>query len=355
MSAVTETTLSPAAEADFPPPPPGLNYIAAIEPSLNLLLIGTICAAFLVPVAIALFFFSTPVTRRQPIFIMNVLAVLFGLAEGATTIYTQTRAILTKPVHPDVDTAYACMTILVPMFAELVLLFRVVAVYPPRVLSWRKVILIYTPIVAVKMARVANEAIFIAKWVDLTKHTVNPLLTGQEAWSLPYAKVEWFLQFFDTIYTSALFLARLQLSAGHKRAVGLSSGATGVRQYTFSSRLRTLFWIAVSNFVIPVLLNLAQLIFSFRDSSFLHGTYIFLVNNFVQIIGVLLATIWSTGTQWSELESRRAAGRGSVSELQFASSLTTSDGHSRKHSGTLGSIEESTDSFRTKEVSLTVA
>ncbi|KAI0365827.1 hypothetical protein BV20DRAFT_953407 [Pilatotrama ljubarskyi] len=340
--------------ADFPPPPPGLNYVAAIEPSLKLLLIGTIWSAFLIPILIAMFFFSTPATRRQPIFIMNVLAVLFGLAEGGINIYNQastTRAILTKPVSPDIDTAFACMIILVPIFAELILLFRVFAVYPLKALSWRKLLAIYTPIVAFKIARFTNDAIFIRKWVDLKKHTINPLVTGQEAWGLPNAKIEWFLQFFDTIYVSALFLARLQQSAGHKRSVGLSS--EGTLAHTLSSRLRTLFWIAASNFVLPVLLNLAQLIFTFRDSSFLHGTYIFLVNTYVQIIGVLLATIWSTGTQWSEVTSRRAEGRGSMSDLKFASSLSTADAHSEKPSETVRSDEESTGPFHIKEVSLT--
>lgn len=61
----------------------------------------------------------------------------------------------------------------------------------------------------------------------------------------------------------------------------------------------TLFWIAVSNFVFPVLLSLAQLIFTFRDSSYLDGGYIFLTNNYVEIIGVLLATVWAAGSHWS--------------------------------------------------------
>ena len=48
-----------------------------------------------------------------------------------------------------------------------------------------------------------------------------------------------------------------------------------------------------------MLLNLIQLVYIFRDSSFLHGTYVYFVNIHVQIIGVLLATIWSTAQQQS--------------------------------------------------------
>ena len=43
-----------------------------------------------------------------------------------------------------------------------------------------------------------------------------------------------------------------------------------------------------------------QLIFVFRDANFLLGSYVYIVNTYVQIIGVLLATIWCTGTRWYE-------------------------------------------------------
>ena len=46
------------------------------------------------------------------------------------------------------------------------------------------------------------------------------------------------------------------------------------------------------------MLNIAQIIFIFRDRNFVHGTYITMVNNYVEIIGVLLATLWCSGTKW---------------------------------------------------------
>ena len=113
--------------------------------------------------------------------------------------FPQTRALLSKPVNPNFDSAFASATILVPNFAELVLLFRVAAVYPPRTLSWSKFLSLYVPIVLFKISRFTNVTIFVVKWVQLKKDTINPLLTGQEAWTLPNAKIEWFLQFFDTM------------------------------------------------------------------------------------------------------------------------------------------------------------
>ena len=47
-----------------------------------------------------------------------------------------------------------------------------------------------------------------------------------------------------------------------------------------------------------MLLNLVQIIFVFRDPNFLDGTYVYTVNMYVQIIGVLLATVWCTSTTW---------------------------------------------------------
>lgn len=112
---------------------------------------------------------------------------------------------------------------------------------------------------------------------------------------------------------------------------------------TFPARLRTLFWIATSNFVIPVMLNLVQLIYVFRDPEFLHGTYIFFVNNYVQIIGVLLATVWSSGTQWSEQSSRER----SSAEIKFVSG--TASGMSTETSVTMDSAMDSQEQLRVKE------
>ena len=62
-----------------------VNY--TVDPALNLLLIGTVWSSFLVPIAIALFFFSDSRMRRQPIFILNTCAIALGLAVGAINIH----------------------------------------------------------------------------------------------------------------------------------------------------------------------------------------------------------------------------------------------------------------------------
>lgn len=65
-----------------------------------------------------------------------------------------------------------------------------------------------------------------------------------------------------------------------------------VRSDTYAERLKALFWIAVFNFVFPVLFNIAQLILIFNDRNFVHGTMVQFANNFLLVTSVLFATIW---------------------------------------------------------------
>ena len=88
---------------------------------------------------------------------------------------------------------------LAPWFAEFILVVRVLAVYPPRLMSWSSRIFVYAPIAVFKTARIANLIDFLVAWGQLTKHAFNPLVTSQEAWELPNAKIEWILQFCDML------------------------------------------------------------------------------------------------------------------------------------------------------------
>jgi hypothetical protein len=60
-------------------------------------------------------------------------------------------------------------------------------------------------------------------------------------------------------------------------------------------------WLSASNFVIPDLLSLTQLIVLFAGTSPTTGIYIFplfFVNPCVEIMGVLLATVWAASNHW---------------------------------------------------------
>ena len=70
-----------------PPPPPGLNYIAPIRIAVRDLLIAHSFSILLLSLLIALLYFSTRHSRRQPIFLLNVFTILLALAVGGLIDY----------------------------------------------------------------------------------------------------------------------------------------------------------------------------------------------------------------------------------------------------------------------------
>ena len=129
-------------------------------------------------------------------------------------------------------------------------------------------------------------------------------------------------------YASALFLLRLReggalrkdkdrlnivlsneassMSAPHCLLPEISHTAS--RPDPYASRLRTLFWLAVSNFVFPVIFNIVQLVIVFRDRNFTHGVYVVSANIYVEIVCVLLATLWCSETYWNAAASIALSG-----------------------------------------------
>ena len=62
--------------------PPGLVPLPLVQEELKWLLLETVYSAFLIPIAVVLFFFSTPQLRRRPIFLLNVCALALGIGQG---------------------------------------------------------------------------------------------------------------------------------------------------------------------------------------------------------------------------------------------------------------------------------
>ena len=67
--------------------PPLAQALPEMRDGLNLLVVGTVFASFLVPVAILLFFFTPFTIWRSPLFILNVLAIILGLVLQIIYIY----------------------------------------------------------------------------------------------------------------------------------------------------------------------------------------------------------------------------------------------------------------------------
>ncbi|KAF8993746.1 hypothetical protein BDZ89DRAFT_1030194 [Hymenopellis radicata] len=279
----------------IPPPPPGMNYLVVIRPSLNMVIIGAAWSSALVPLLIALFLFSTEKLRKTPTFILNVLSVLVGIAAGILNYYVEVHTIM-SPLQP-LDTRYAIafstFMCLIPILVETILVVRVLIVYPLHEMSYKAIAIVYIPIVLLKIGRLTDVLVFfITFYPTVANGTLNPIVLGKKSWNSPTAKVAWTLQMVDNGYSSALFLWRLRHGISQTGRVE-SKNSSG--KWSYISRVRSLFWIATSNFVFPFILSFVQLVFSFKDADYLHGTYIVICNAYINIIGVLFATVWSAG------------------------------------------------------------
>jgi hypothetical protein len=263
-------------------------------------MIGTVFSGILLPLLVALFYFSTKSSRRKPIFILNVVSIVFGLVLGIYNAYIEITAMISplKPFWRYHELVFSLMITFIAWLVETILLLRLLAVYPYSHTPKRIWFAIFIPLILLKLGRVINTSIFNGEYeMQLRFHPYdNPLASSQTVWQkYPNTKIEWILQVIDNTVTSMLFILRLKgrLNAPERKE-SRSNGSS------YGAQLKALFWIAVSNFVFPVILSIIQLILLFHDPSYLTGSYIFLANDYVEIIGVLLATVWTTSQSWTE-------------------------------------------------------
>ena len=87
-----------------------------------------------------------------------------------------------------------CLYFFIPICVQCILLVRILAVYPPRTLSWSLWAAIYGPLTAVIIVRIVNASIAFRKIAEGTDKYQDAYVAAQIAWNLPYAKAEWFLQ-----------------------------------------------------------------------------------------------------------------------------------------------------------------
>lgn len=275
----------------IPPPPPGTNYLAVIRPSLAFILTSTVLASLLIPILISLLVFSTPQIRRHPVFVLNVLGVLLGLTEGVVNVYNAMHTILYPTVTESAAAivAYGALAFYGSLVVESTLVIRLTVAYPRSTTSKAKFWSILSVPITLNVIRTINIAVFLGHLVTAiygSKHSFAANAISLENWQI---KLEWILQAVNNAFVSFMFLRRLPRT-------GACNGV--VQSNAMVSRLRGLFLIALSNFVFPVILNIIQLglIFSSTTSS-IQASIVFVVNNYVNIIGVVFATVWSIGSR----------------------------------------------------------
>ncbi|KAG1727129.1 hypothetical protein EDB19DRAFT_1643194 [Suillus lakei] len=292
------TTPSPAIIVP-PPPPPGTNYIAIIQPSLNSIMIGHTFTVILIPLIFALFYFSTPLSRRRPIFILNVIAIILAFAAGIMIDSLAIHSMLSPldPWPPTMNIAIGIIGAFQSILVDLILLLRLTLIYPYTIVGPKRFVLITALPTLLKIARLVNMIMFIKVLADAAR---GP--TGSEnlavVWATtPYLKIEWSAQVVDNAYASIAFLWAIRLRRIHRSSV---ASEVSPRRTTFGQRLRTLLYISVSNFVFPSLLSLAQLVVVYKNVYVLTVNEIVLVNTMVAVIGVVFATVWAGSVNYQD-------------------------------------------------------
>lgn len=206
------------------------------------------------------------------------------------------------------------------ILVDTILLLRLIAVYPRAYVGQSKFIQLITLPIIVKIARVINLLIFIK---ELAVRAHDPVAISKFWVSAPYLKIEWFMQLFDNAYV-VFERVDFELSSRTDMRPGSSFGdwhceqkrigpgpstqprqvkpdfppssfsqANNFQSVSFAEKLKTLIWISITNFVVPALFSLAQIIIVYREVNYVIVNDIVLVNTKLSVFGVVFATIWA--------------------------------------------------------------
>ncbi|KAJ6481234.1 hypothetical protein C8R47DRAFT_1284270 [Mycena vitilis] len=267
------------------------GYVEGIRPAFAFILIPPIFSAMLVPLLIMLFALSTPQSRRGPIFILNVISISLGILLGALSAHLAMESILFPFTGISVteDVVFTVLDVWLSWLTEAILLVRIAVAFPQAQLP----LLLAFPI-AIKIGRAVIAILFSVQWTRkiLAGGAVNQFAIIQSL-NLVWFKSGFVLELVDNGYVSGLFLWRLA-KGGHLfdgSKIGRYTSRSERRSY--ASKLQSLFWIASTNFVFPLIFSVSQIITIFMGKVILSAS-LSTVNVYVAIISTVFATIWSS-------------------------------------------------------------
>ncbi|KAF5380048.1 hypothetical protein D9615_006158 [Tricholomella constricta] len=148
--------------------------------------------------------------------------------------------------------------------------------------------------VIVKATRAAINIFFLVDWKRNTSTgAVNQFdtTTSLKTWMV---KTAWILELLDNAYISFLFLWRLGTQSHLFNGEKIGRVDSEISKGSFTSKLKSLFWIASTNFVFPLIFGLCQIILLFRGKNILVAASVEMVNVYVSIISTVFATIWAS-------------------------------------------------------------
>ncbi|KAK1235433.1 hypothetical protein PQX77_001346 [Marasmius sp. AFHP31] len=301
--------------AAAPLPPAGTNFISAVQKTLIGVLLAQSFTVLLIPLTIALFWFSTPASRKKPIFILNIVAIALALTSGVLLIYRGITIIL-SPRHPpplSLNLTVGVLGATQSIIVDIILLLRLISIYPRSYVGKTNFYSLIALPLLLKVGRVINLLMFIKVLADAARAPDAAARIGKLWLVAPYLKIEWFMQLFDNIYASGFFLWRLHLHQRETRETD-SFAIYSRTRVSFGERLKYLFWIAVSNFIFPMLFSLVQIVIVYREVNFVIVNDIILANTMIAVIGVVFATVWAGSSHWKNTSLSASNGTASTAE-----------------------------------------
>ncbi|KAH8826383.1 hypothetical protein DL96DRAFT_1281143 [Flagelloscypha sp. PMI_526] len=279
----------------LPSPPPGYVSTAAIQPLVYVLILSAVWSSVLVAIFFFMFFLSTSHIRRSLLFLMNVVAVVSGVVAGFIQVDRMTLGILYPdiPIDNVIQRTPPVLFMILPIYIDCILAVRLYIVYPRSMTSSSLLALIFTPVAVLKVLRIINAVYFFVRYFQHLERDSSIWDAFVAIWfETPCMQIEWIAGLFDNCWASVWFLWRLHRDVMVR---GSSSDivATNGTLRNVSRQLRKLFYIGLSTFVFPSILNIISVIICYKGSIFSDiYTFVFVSNTYFQIIGVQLATIW---------------------------------------------------------------
>ncbi|KAI6103100.1 hypothetical protein EDD16DRAFT_1525387 [Pisolithus croceorrhizus] len=223
------------------------DFIDTIRPPFQFIVGVTALSGCLVTLLLVLSVFSTQDSRKRPAFCLNIIAISTAVVLSILSGITSGRAIL-YPFSPTGEGIYIAtifFALFPPVFYDSILLTRLLALYP----------------------------------INVTPDPPSSRYSYSQYVSNAVVSLSW--------YSVSIFLYNFHARTSKMKYPG-----------HIGRRIRQIVFISVANFILPLSLNIAQIVCITTSHSFAMGTMVLLTNNYVSVIGVLCATIWFSGTEW---------------------------------------------------------
>ncbi|KAI6126626.1 hypothetical protein F5141DRAFT_1247845 [Pisolithus sp. B1] len=256
----------------------------------NIIAISAFSACLFTLFAI-LFALSTKKVRRSLAFRLNVCALCIVLTMSILAGLTNGKAIVSpfNQVSRSVFIATVVFVFFPPLLYDSVLLIRLCVLYPVAETPPATLLKIFAFPFCVKCARAVVVIIGILEYVESGRTTEALVQDETTVWFRnPYLIAELTMQNADNLYSVSLFLYNLRIRTQPIRSGGV----------TLSGCIRQAFYISVANFVFPLMFNIVLLTFVTTRHSPNTGALLVFINNYITVLGVLCATLWSSRRQW---------------------------------------------------------